>query len=522
MDMQGSRRMRLDLRGFQKEKKAGLLLVALVAAGALVAALLLSQEQGIANYYMSVDEYAISSSSMLEKIIGSSAKPVAVMFESPTCPTCKQMHPYWAVLERRSNILPVQFYHIVFSPATEEAFRRYRVIDTPTFIVFVGGQPVARHVGAFGGDNITDTMLNWALFSAGLSVVSDPQKLAEEGLRIFNNRCSSCHGRIAGLDRESLKAWLDSRRGEPDLLSKRLAEALEKNMTLRELYGSYGAISDAVKTMRKYIPDLTSYEIDRISYLLDYASAVLEGKEPPAIIQPKPKINATAVTAVQRQEAPAEASVAATSASIVGALAALAAGIVAAFSPCVLPLLVTYVSVVGASGRALTASRCIACGVAAFAGVIAIGVLFVSASSLAASIQSILLPVVAAAVIAAGVASILGVPVELEGIVSARRGGLTGFCAVYGFLAVQCNLPLVAGALLLAAGIGSTSSGLLVAASFAAGVSIPLAAAVYAAGRLGGSIVNRIMGRYTLLSRVGGLILVAAGVYLLAYSLQLI
>ncbi|HIQ23575.1 MAG TPA: thioredoxin, partial [Pyrodictium delaneyi] len=276
--MQGSRRMRLDLRGFQKSKKAGLLLIVLVIAGALTTALLLGQEQKIANYYMSVDEYVISSSTMLEKIISSSTKPVAVMFESPTCPTCKQMHPHWAVLERQSSTLPVQFYHIVFSPATEEAFRRYRVTDTPTFIVFVGGQPVARHVGAFGGDNITSTMLNWALFSAGLGVVADPQKLAEEGLRIFNNRCSSCHGEIGGLDEESLRAWLDSRRGEPDLLAKRLAEALEKNMTLRELYGSYGAISDAVKTMRKYIPDLTSYEIDRLSYLLDYASAILEGK----------------------------------------------------------------------------------------------------------------------------------------------------------------------------------------------------------------------------------------------------
>jgi len=514
--------MRLDLRGFQKEKKAGLLLVALVAVSALVSVLFLSKEQRIANYYMSVDKYAISSSTMLERIISSSAKPVAVMFESPTCPTCKQMYLYWAVLERQSNVLPVEFYHIVFGPATEEAFRRYRVTDTPTFIVFVEGQPVARHVGAFGGNNITDTMLSWALFSAGLSVISDPQKLAEEGLRIFDNRCSSCHGRIAGLDRESLKAWLDSRRDEPDLLAKRVAEALEKNMTLRELYGSYGAISDAVRAMRKYIPDLTSYEIDRLSYFLDYVSAILEGKEPPAIIQPKPGINATRVAALQLQEAPAEASAATTSVSIVSALAALAAGIVAAFSPCVLPLLVTYVSAVGVSGRALAVSKCIVCGVAAFVGVIAIGLLFVLASSLAASIHSIFLPVVAAAVIAAGVASILGVPVELEGIIGARRGGLTGFCAVYGFLAVQCNLPLVAGALLLAAGVGSMSSGLIVAVSFAAGISISLAAAVYAVGRVGSSVVNRMMGRYVLLSRVGGLVLVAAGIYMLAYSLQLI
>ena len=513
--------MRLDLRGFQKSKKAGLLLIVLVVAGALTTVLLLGQEQKIANYYMSVDEYVISSSSMLEKIINSSTKPVAVMFESPACPTCKQMHPYWAVLERQSSTLPVQFYHIVFSPATEEAFRRYRVTDTPTFIVFVGGQPVARHVGAFGGDNITSTMLNWALFSAGLSVVSDPQKLAEEGLHIFNNRCSSCHGEIGGLDEESLKAWLDSRRGEPDLLAKRLAGALKENMTLRELYGSYGALSDAVKTMRKYVPDLTSYEIDRLSYLLDYASAILEGKEPPTIIQPG--VNATAATThVQQEASAAEALAAAASASVVGALAALAAGIVAVFSPCVFPLLVTYVSVISTSGKTLTASRCIACGVAAFVGVIAVGVFFVFASSLVASIQNILLPVVAAAVIAAGAASMLGVPIELESIVSMRRSGLTGFCAVYGFLAVQCNLPLVAGALLLAAGVGNMSSGMLVAASFAAGISIPLALAVYAAGKLGSSIINRIMGRYTLLSRVSGLILVVAGIYLLAYTLQLI
>lgn len=519
--MQNSNRIRLDIHGFQKTKRAGVLLLALVVVGVLFSTILFAWVQNLATYYMRVDEYAISSSAMLEKILGSK-KPIAIMFESPTCPTCKRMHPYWAMLEYRSDKLPISFFHIVYGSSTEEAFRKYHVTETPTFIVFVEGEPVARHVGPFGGENVTDTMLNWALFSAGLSRVSDPQKLAEEGLRIFNSRCSACHGKIGGLDKASLQTWLESRDTRADLLARRLNEALEKNMTLRELYGSYGRISDTVKSMRKYIPDLSSYEIDRLAYLLDYVSAVLEDREPPAIVA---SANATLAASIQQNSSNGDTALdvgGAISTSLVGVVAALVAGIIATFSPCVFPLLVAYVSAAGTSGRKISASSCIVCGIAAFTGVIAIGLLFVLASSLVSSLQSVLLPTVAAAVVAAGVAGLLGIPIELEGVVGVKRSGLVGFCAVYGFLAVQCSLPLVAGTLLLVVGVGSLVSSIAVAVSFALGVSVPLAFAVYAASRLGSSMVNKVVGRYTLLQRIGGLVLVAAGVYLLLHTLQLV
>lgn len=519
--MRSPRRMRLDLRGFQRAKRAGLLLVSVVIVAASFTAALIEHEMHVANYYLSVSGYSIRSSSVFDRVVLGSSKPVAVMFESPTCPVCKRMYPYWAVLERESDSLPIRFLHVMFSPATQDVFMRYHVTDTPTFIVFVNGRPVARHVGAFGGSNITNAMLEWALFSVGAATVSEPEKLAQEGLRVFNERCSACHGEVKGLDKASLEAWLSSRSGQPDPLAEKMKEALEKNMTLRKLYGSYGELMTAVASMRKYLPDLSSYEIDRAAYFLDYVSAILEGKAAPRIVGRRALANTTTAAPARGASSPLEEAGTA-GASAVSALAALAAGAVAAFSPCVLPLLATYVSVVGASGRRVSASGCVACGAASFAGVIAIGLVFALASSLASSLQSILVPVVAAAVVAAGVASLLGVPVELEGLVSTRRGGLAGFCTVYGFLAVQCNLPIVVGALLLVASSGNLASGLLVAGSFAAGISIPLAAAVYAVSRVGGGVVSRIMARYDLLSRVGGAVLLAAGVYLLLYSLQLV
>jgi len=116
----------------------------------------------------------------------------------------------------------------------------------------------------------------------------------------------------------------------------------------------------------------------------------------------------------------------------------------------------------------------------------------------------------------------LGVPVELDAMLSVKRGGIVGFCAAYGFLAVQCSLPLVVGSLLLVLGAGVGVSGILVAASFALGVSLPLAIVLYAVSRLGAGVVNRIMEHRRMLDLIGGVVLLGSGLYLLLYALGLV
>ncbi len=534
--------MRLDLRGFQRRRSAGAVLVAAAVLASLVAVYFFHREAGIAGYYLEASGHEIPNAAVFQRIVSRSDKPVAVMFESPTCPVCRRMAPYWSELERASDTLPVDFYHIMAGTATIKVFEKYGVDETPTFIVFVGGKPVLRHVGAFVADNVTEAMLSWAEQALALreGVPHTPRGLAERGLQVYERKCASCHGVIRGLSRAELEDWLrnaarTATAGEAALAVPALKGMIEKAVangsTLAGVYGGWDGLVNAVRSMRRYV-DLSSSEVTYVAYMLDYASAVLAGREPPVYPWMKAlNVSNAASSGVVVEEggnasrldlAAAASSQASTGAVLVGAATALVAGVVSVFSPCVLPLLIAQVSVVARSGRRLGAGSCLACGLAAAAGVVAIGSLFLVAAGLASSLQQVLLPVVAAAIVAAGLASLLGVPVELEGLVSARRGGLLGFCGLYGVLAVQCNLPIVLGVLLLIAGLGMSVGGLAALAALAVGSGVPLAAVMLAASRGGAALAERLLRRNELLTRIGGVVLVASGVYLLLYSLQLV
>ncbi len=510
------KRLRLDLVAFQAERRAGVTVLALILVAAAVASYALAMAGDTASSYLGGVGRELRSAEHLEAVIRG-GKPVAVMFESPTCPVCKKMKPFWLVLEERSDRLPVSFYHIVFGPETAEAFRRYGVTETPTFIVFSGGRPVARHVGAFEAENVTEAMLAWALAAVGLSLASNPEQLASEGLEVYQAKCASCHGPLEGLDPEDLRAWLERGLAEHDLLARRLSEAVMEGRLLSELYGGYGRLSEAVASMRKYV-DLTSYEVDRATYLLEYASAVLAGREPPRLVTGAEQqlVTGEAGEATPLQQAGEAVGAAVLAASMA---AAAVAGLVSAFSPCVLPVLVAYVA--GLAGSRLNAASCMACSLAAFAGSFAFAAVFALAGTVVTLFQQALIPVVASAVIGLGFASLTGVPAEFNALLKTRGRGVAGFCTVYGVLAVQCNLPLVVGALLLAAGAGG-SGGLVVAAAFAAGLAVPLGLALLAASRLGPGVLSGVLRRTRLLNLVGGSVLVAAGVYLLAYGLGLV
>lgn len=400
-------RFRLELERFSRERYAALVILVVAVLGGALAAYALLTDIDVANVYTgrfaAPDLYRLQSSVHLENVIHE-YRYVAVMFELPNCPHCKEMYPYWHLLElMQANLTGVlgarvHLYHIVYGPSTREAFSRYGIEETPTFILFAEGRPVARHVGVFTASNVTEAMIEWlrrSIHSANASRV-----VVERG-------------------------------------------GASESITAEEAAGA----------------------------------AVLA----------------------------------------VAAAAALAAGVITAFSPCVLPALLVYLSSMASAGRRLGAGECVACGVVATLGALAIAAAFAVLGGVAAGLQQALSMVMGFAVIAVGLAALLGVPVEI-GSARLRRVGLLGFCGAYGVLALQCTLPLVAGALLLAAGAGSIAKGLVVAASFALGMGGALTATTLAVARLGRSFAERLMAKSQLFNRVAGLVMLVAGLLLIVYN----
>jgi cytochrome c biogenesis protein CcdA len=151
------------LRGGPEASRQGqplgwILVVSAILGGALFYAALSTAGEVSSIYLGDTD---IDSTGELDTLLAGD-RPLAVMFKTLTCPTCKKMEPYWDRLEA-SDSLPLGFYTITFTEDTAEAFYRYGVSEVPTFIVFVDGEPAAVYKGAFPGPNVTRSMLDWAL-----------------------------------------------------------------------------------------------------------------------------------------------------------------------------------------------------------------------------------------------------------------------------------------------------------------------------------------------------------------------
>ena len=74
--------------------------------------------------------------------------PVLVDFTAPWCPPCRVMAPVLAELAaERGDLRIVQ----VDVDREQAAAARYEVLSMPTFVLFRGGQPVLRLVGARSG-----------------------------------------------------------------------------------------------------------------------------------------------------------------------------------------------------------------------------------------------------------------------------------------------------------------------------------------------------------------------------------
>jgi thioredoxin 1 len=81
-----------------------------------------------------------------ERSVEKSAKPVAVMFYSPTCVFCHQIEPYFRnyAREYRDTVVFARV-NVMTSQWTAE---RYGVKSTPTFKFFCSGKPVQEVVGS--------------------------------------------------------------------------------------------------------------------------------------------------------------------------------------------------------------------------------------------------------------------------------------------------------------------------------------------------------------------------------------
>jgi len=477
----GGLRLRGDAR---RELEAGVYVLAAVLVGALV--LFAAVNYG-PNSTTGGEACVLTSTSALQETISDAGKPVAVMFTSDTCPVCQQMEPYWSELCGRQD-LPVEFVMFKLTPSTIQTFYDYGVTETPTFIVFVEGDPVARHVGGFAGENITGIMLEWALASAG--------KASSATLRVMQESCSQCHVLPESLDRAAIEEWI---RGNPDeVLARLVATSAGAGISVSEMYGGAQGLAQVIMGMNQSVTPSDAY---RMALLLDAMSASLREDAQASQLE---------------EEAPiADLGVAA------GAGAALLAGLIAAFSPCVFPLLLAYLSALATrgEGEALGATAAVKAFAAAAAGTFLIGVAFLLLGDLAAGVNQVLLPAAALVLVGAGVLGYMDVPTFVNIGVKSRRG-LVGFSFIYGVLAVQCSLPLVASALMIVAS-GGLESGLPSLLAFTLGIAAPVGLAVYAVQH---ERLARAMQRLTSKDarRLTFLVLAFMGVILLLYSLGLI
>jgi len=476
--------------------------VLIVAAS--ISTFFINYEENISQTYVLSKGFSLENPAAFDEAVRSN-EYVAVMFKSPTCPVCKRMYPYWLRLEATQG--KVKFYDVTYSQSTAPLFQRFDIEDVPTFMVFKNGKLIAKHIGGFGGSNITKTMMEWVYGALGLRV-----KGPDYWYSAFISSCARCHGAPPSLNKTSIEGWLHDPISSQ--ISGLILKAASRGMTLSEYLGGFDKLEEKVSTMKKYV-NLNKEQIESTSRFLDYVSSILIGKDKQYL---KKVLGSTNTTQSQVNMMSKKTEYTKLSESNVGAYAAvfsfivgLAAGIASALSPCVFPLFITHLtSSIKRKENSVTSA--VSCAILAALGVTLLGLLFLVFSDAVLSIQKLLLPIVGVAVLAAGLAPLLDIPMEIT-TAKFGKGGQNIFCALYGFLSVQCNLPLVIGALLLIA----TAGGVSTLAGFALGIGVPLAIASYMAPKAKNLVIT-ITNKSKEIELISSILLVIAGIYLIMYS----
>lgn len=86
---------------------------------------------------------------------------VAVFFSTMGCADCDRMRPLWQALSVKYSG-SISFVELEYSLVTSRVFDRYDVLETPTFILFVGGANVSRYDGSFASPDKMDQFLQAA------------------------------------------------------------------------------------------------------------------------------------------------------------------------------------------------------------------------------------------------------------------------------------------------------------------------------------------------------------------------
>lgn len=384
---------KLSLNSPAKSRRLGWrALVAMVALSAVLSvALLYARSQRPA------EPYLLASSSEVYSAV-SSGGAVAIMFSSPTCPVCEKMEPYWAALASRGGVLAVRFYVVRLGEGTAEAFYKYGVTSTPTYILFLDGRVAARYVGEFPGPNVTQSMLSWVLAS---------------------------------------------------------------------------------------------------------------------LVQPLPQAGAPQGNSCEAGSCPVEPRSQGSGLPLVAAVVSFFAGVLAAFSPCTLPLLIAHAAAsarVGARASRMAGG----CFAASASSILALGLLFALLSKALSAAHAVLTPFTAILLLLLGASGVAGYRVDLPAVLPGGRLGVYGRCGLFGFLSVQCNLPLVLGPFLAVVGTSMEdfSEALYLALGYSLGTSSVLALALSGSGKVA-SLFERALYREDLVNRLSGLLLIAAGTLLL-------
>jgi len=384
------------IEGEHRESVIAIIIVGLLSFATAFFLITTATEQS--SYYLE-GGHSIKTPSLFQQKILESKEKTAVMFDSKTCPVCREMKPYWIELADELYSQGIKLYVLTFSRETATIFTQYNVTATPTFIVFYEGKEVGRWIGGFQGD-VKKNMREWIM--SMLSTIK-----VENQTRTINQTTETT--------------------------------PLTQRNLINKLYS----------------------------------------------ILPAP-----------------------------GLLMGLIAGLAASLSPCVFPVLASNASIAATKGK-ITKTTPIISALASMGGPLVIGLALILASRQAMNVIEYILPVFAGLILVLGIATFFGIGSTILTKASSSRG-ITGFSFMYGFLAVKCNLPIIAGIFLLVAGITGLSS-LTLLLGFSLGISIPVAVVIYGGGRIQKTLGNLVR-NVVVLEKLTGVLLASSGVIILIYN----